>query len=140
MTFRRRQVVGVIAVALLATSACGGSDTANSSGGIAEPDDNLPGFAAVLVDEAATYEYVIPEGAGEALDAGTPLEILPRELTATVGQTIRIVNEDGRGHSVGPWFVGANETLRQEFTTPGSYEGLCTVHPSGQFILQVLAR
>ncbi|NNE95967.1 MAG: hypothetical protein HKN24_08055 [Acidimicrobiales bacterium] len=80
----------------------------------------------------ADFNYEIPIGAGEALDAGTPLEILPAELRATVGQAIEIVNRDDRGHLVGPWFVGAGETLRQEFTSAGEFIGICTVHPSGE--------
>lgn len=90
------------------------------------------------VDGAAEYEYVIPLGAGEALDAGEPLEILPAELTVTVGETIRITNEDDRGHLVGPFFVGAHETLTQRFTAPGEFIGACTVHPSGQIVLTVV--
>ncbi len=80
----------------------------------------------------ADFNYEIPAGAGEALDAGTPLEILPAELRATVGQSIEIVNVDDRGHLVGPFFVGANETLNWTFTTPGEFIGVCTVHPSGE--------
>jgi plastocyanin len=96
-----------------------------------------PASEAIDSVEAATYEYVIPQGAGEALDAGTPLTILPAELEVQVGETIRIVNEDDRGHSVGPFFVGANETLTQRFSSPGEFVGVCTVHPSGEFVLVV---
>ncbi len=140
---RRSAVVqsAVLVVLALVVAACGGGrDPGPGAAGVPDRQDNLPGYAAVLGSDTATYEYVIPVGAGDALDAGEPLSILPGSLTATVGQTIRIVNEDTRGHSVGPWFVSARATLRQEFTTPGSYEGLCTVHPSGEFILQVLGR
>jgi plastocyanin len=80
---------------------------------------------------------VIPRGAGEALDAGEPLEILPAELVVTVGETIRIVNDDDRGHNVGPFFVGAGETLSQRFSSPGEFVGVCTVHPSGELVLIV---
>jgi len=86
---------------------------------------------------AADYEFVIPVGAGLALDAGTPLEILPATFDARVGQTIQIINEDDRGHLVGPWFVGAEETLRQTFKSPGEFIGDCTVHPSGQIAVTV---
>ena len=86
---------------------------------------------------AATYAYVIPIGAGEALDAGTPLEILPARLDASVGEVLEIVNDDERGHTIGPFFVGANETLRIEFTEPGRFEGGCTVHPSGEIVVVV---
>ena len=72
----------------------------------------------------AEYWFEIPVGAGEALDAGMPLEILPAELRAKVGESIEIVNQDDRGHLVGPWFVGAGETLRQEFTSPGEFIGI----------------
>jgi hypothetical protein len=96
-----------------------------------------PGLVDTDAAGLATYEYTIPAGAGEALDAGTPLEVLPAELRTTVGETIRIVNEDDRGHNVGPWFVGANETLNQTFSSPGEFEGVCTVHPSGQLVLIV---
>jgi plastocyanin len=93
-------------------------------------DASQPGTEAVSDTDAATFEYVIPAGAGEALDAGTPLEILPAELEVDVGDTIRIENQDDRGHTVGPFFVGANETLTQRFSTPGEFEGVCTVHPA----------
>jgi plastocyanin len=109
---------------------------ATGCGGDASPD---PASEAVESVETATYEYVIPQGAGEALDAGTPLEILPAELEVRVGETIRIVNEDDRGHSVGPFFVGAHETLTQRFSSPGEFVGICTVHPSGEFVLVVSA-
>ena len=102
-------------------------------------DAAQPETEAVSDSERATLEYVIPAGAGEALDAGTPLEILPAELEVNVGDTIRIENQDDRGHTVGPFFVGANETLRQRFSTPGEFEGVCTVHPSGQLVLVVNA-
>ncbi|HSP28895.1 MAG TPA: hypothetical protein VLN74_10140 [Ilumatobacteraceae bacterium] len=102
-------------------------------------DDTQPATEVVSDAERATFEYVIPVGAGEALDAGTPLEILPAELQVNVGDTIRIENQDDRGHTVGPFFVGANETLTQRFSTPGEFEGVCTVHPSGQLVLVVNA-
>ena len=125
----RRVVAALVASLVLVISACGGDDEASGPG--LTPAD--------ATAESATYEYVIPLGAGEALDAGEPLEILPGELIVQVGETIRIVNEDERGHNVGPWFVGANETVSQRFSSPGEFEGVCTVHPSGQLVLIVEA-
>ena len=86
----------------------------------------------------ATYEYTVPAGAGEAYDRGEPLEILPAELEARVGEVIRIRNEDERGHIVGPFYVGPGETLVQRFASAGVFVGQCTVHPSGQFELRVV--
>lgn len=138
-------VVRALLVATCAVAFVGCGDSSASVNTVVADDGytpgykgGLPGFGSVLGSASATYEYVIPPGAGEALDAGEPLSILPGELTATVGQTIKIVNNDRRGHNVGPWFVGANEVVRQEFTSVGTFEGLCTVHPSGAFVLNVI--
>ena len=86
---------------------------------------------------SADYNYVIPQGAGEAFDAGEPLEILPARLEVSKGEMIEIRNDDSRGHLVGPFFVGAGETLRQRFSSPGEYIGDCTVHPSGEIVVVV---
>jgi plastocyanin len=129
--FRTSILPPVLVVALAAAMGLGacGSDDAGGAPAISNADSV----------EAATFEYAIPAGAGEALDAGQPLEILPAELEAHVGDTIRIVNHDDRGHNVGPFFVGAGETMTQRFASPGDFVGICTVHPSGQFTLHVEA-
>lgn len=107
--------------------------------GACSSESSQPATEAVASSDAAQFDYTIPLGAGEALDAGTPLEILPAELDANVGDTIRIVNDDERGHTVGPFFVGAHETLSQRFSSPGEFVGVCTVHPSGEIVLVVKA-
>lgn len=96
------------------------------------------------VEDATTvasfdYDFAIPAGAGEAIDSGEPLEILPAEIEARVGESIRIVNNDDRGHVVGIWFVGAGETMSQTFVSPGELAGECSVHPSGQISVTVTA-
>lgn len=88
-------------------------------------------------DAPADFHYVIPSGSGTALDQGDPIEVLPESLDATTGQVIEIVNQDNRGYLVGPFFVGAEETVRYRFSTPGSYAGVCSVHPSGQIVITV---
>ena len=129
----RRGFVGVIAavggVALsfgLITAGCGG-----------EPP--TPGVQ--IADEAAIadYQYTIPAGTGARLDDGQRFEILPEELEVRVGETIEIVNDDERGHVIGVFYVGPNETLRQTFTEAGTLIGECSIHPSGSFGLTVTA-
>lgn len=88
--------------------------------------------ADAAAEAIADFDYTIHAGAGVEQDNGTLEPILPNRLEANVGQTIQIVNNDDRGHLVGPWFVGAGETLRQTFKSPGEFIGECTVHPSGQ--------
>jgi plastocyanin len=128
MTTRQRAIVPLVLAAAVCLGACGSDDATG-----------VPAISAADAVATATYEYAIPAGAGEALDAGHPLEILPAELEAHVGDTIRIVNHDDRGHNVGPFFVGAGETMTQQFASPGDFVGVCTVHPSGQFTLHVEA-
>lgn len=113
----------VVSVAVVGIAACSGGDGF--------------GTADAETDEAADLSFVIPPGAGEAIDAGEPLEIMPARLDVSVGDVIEIVNEDERGHVVGPFFVGAGETLRQRFASAGEYVGECSVHPSGQIVVDV---
>jgi hypothetical protein len=97
-----------------------------------------PGAVAVE-DTPADLTYVIPDGTGARLDQGHRVEVLPARIDARVGQVIRIVNHDGRGYLLGPFYVGAHETLLQRFTSPGTFEGACVVHPSGEIVLNVRA-
>lgn len=145
-----RATVAFAAMALvIAGVGCGSDDDAGSpapptteaaSKGFGETNyraEDLPGMGAVIGTQRATYEYVIPDGAGDRLAAGEQLDIVPGRFEAKVGESVKIVNHDRRGHNIGPWYVGPNETLIQQFTRPGVYEGLCTVHPSGAMILEV---
>ena len=88
----------------------------------------------------ADISFVVPPGTGARLDRGERVEILPARIEARVGQVIRLVNRDSRGYLLGPFYVGARETLTQRFTSPGTFEGACAVHPSGQIVLVVLGR
>lgn len=119
-----RRILACLAVLVL-LAGCGGDDTESFA-----LDD-----AAEASD--ADHAFVIPPGAGEAFDRGEPMEILPADLDVRVGEVLEIVNEDDRGHLIGPFFVGAGETLRQRFASPGEFIGICTVHPSGEITVTV---
>ena len=122
---RIRTLLAVLA-AVVALVGCGDDGTADGFG----LDD-------AATDDAPDFAFVIPVGAGEAFDRGEPLEILPADLDVRVGDVLEIVNEDDRGHLIGPFFVGAGETLRQRFASPGEFIGVCTVHPSGEITVTV---
>ena len=122
----RRLIAAMVGLALVLT-ACGADDT------IYDLEDGAS------AEGAADYSFFIPAGTGDRLDDGLPVEIMPNWLDAKVGETIELVNEDDRGHLVGPFYVGPRETLRQKFPAAGQYEGVCTVHPSGQIVVNVTA-
>lgn len=92
-------------------------------------------------DDVTSFEhdYTIPPGTAARIDAGEAVEIVPLELTVHVGEAIRIVNDDDEGHVVGVFYVGAGETLTQQFTAPGELSGACSVHSGGEFTLRVEA-
>ena len=121
-----------IALALIALAGATIAVVAIVSGG------DEPEFQTITNSENADYEYTIPLGAGAQIDAGESINIIPVELKVRVGESLRIINDDDRGHVVGVFFVGAGETLSQEFTSTGTLSGGCSVHPSGEFILHVL--
>lgn len=120
-----QRLVGLLLTVSLLLAACGSDD----SGPLVRDDESA---------DAADYSYLIPEGSGEALDRGEPLEILPQTLDVRVGELFELINLDDRGHLVGPFYVGAGETLRQRFNAPGTFIGACSVHPSGEIILTVV--
>ena len=127
---RRSGLLGLVAAMAVLVAVTVGCSSDDRSGPLVVSDPTATEF---------DYDYLIPAGTGEQYDAGEFIEILPAELEVSVGEVLRIVNEDERDHLVGPFFVGAGETLTQRFSTAGEFEGLCTVHPSGQFILTVNA-
>jgi len=124
MTRRLALLFGVLA---LVAASCGGEER---QGALLVPDPTADSY---------DYDYEIPLGTGDRFDNGEIIEIIPAELEVTVGEVLRIINDDDRDHLIGPFFVGAGETLVQRFSAPGDFEGICTVHPSGQFILTVNA-
>jgi hypothetical protein len=114
----------ILAVVVFAT-ACGrqGSST--------------PGFESVVGTVSVDFDYVIPRGTGERLDRGERVDILPARIDAHVGQVLRITNQDTRGQLLGPFYVGAGETMTERFSRPGELVGACLVHADGRLIVSV---
>lgn len=119
-----RPLILVLVAAVLVIGAC-----SRDSGELYVDDPSV---------DTPDYRFVIAAGTGEAIDRGEEVTILPAELVVRVGESIEIVNEDDRGHLVGPFYVGSGETLRQRFSTAGDFVGICSVHPSGQLTLRVI--
>ncbi len=125
-----RRAVAVLALAGvfgLVPSACGGQG------------EQLEATPVTTVPGPYTFDYTIPEGTASQIAIGRDPKIMPVAITANVGDTIRIVNDDRKSHTVGTFYVLAGTTLTYRFTTPGVFEGVCSTNPSDTFILTVLA-
>jgi plastocyanin len=88
-------------------------------------------------DEATELVVEVPEGTGDRMDAGEQIELIPERLDFRVGDSLVIRNDDDRVHQVGPYTVGPFETLSHTFGSPGTVEGLCSLHPSGQVTIVI---
>lgn len=74
------------------------------------------------------WSFVVPAGSREKADKGLFVEdILPEQLTISVGDTVTILNEDSVVHSFGPFTVRPGEFQKMTFTEPGYFFGVCTV-------------
>lgn len=86
---------------------------------------------------ATTIEVDVEPGTMARIEAGERIELLPRTLSVDVGDTLVVTNRDDAVHEVGPYTVGPGQTIRQTFTTPGTIEGVCTLHPDGEITIVV---
>lgn len=91
-------------------------------------------LGSVEESESREYRIVIPEGTGAKIEQGEDPKVIPAIIPLTLGEQdiLVIENQDIAGHRIGDFWVGAGETLRQEFTTEAVYQGECTVHESSQ--------
>jgi plastocyanin len=97
-------------------------------------------LAMLVVPRAAasqTIEIVVPVGTQERTDQGEQIVLFPRRLEVAVGDRLIITNEDVVTHQVGPYVVGSGQRIDQTFSTVGSIEGICTLHPSGEVTIVV---
>lgn len=88
-------------------------------------------------DEQVDHDYVIPEGTQDRRRRGETVDIMPARLDVTVGESIRIRNDDDAGAFVGIFYVGAGEVVSMRFTTPGTLAGACDLSAGGEFTIEV---
>lgn len=128
-----RPVLGPLLAAAAAVALAAGTVALVAPGG----RDPTPLLRTPLPGRPPDYDYVIPAGTADRLARGETVDIIPSPLEVTVGQVIRIRNDDGAPALVGPFYVGAGETLVQEFRSAGRLEGICRLHPSGRLVVDV---
>jgi plastocyanin len=121
-------IVMAVVVVVVARGLSGSDDASSATIGLTSASE----------ETVFEHDFVIPAGTGERIVAGEAVDVVPAELTVRVGDAIRIVNHDARGHQVGVFYVGAGESLTQRFTSPGRLQDRCDVHSSKAFTLIVL--
>jgi hypothetical protein len=99
---------------------------------VAVPALLLVAVLLLLPGDDEPYVIEVPLGTLAQIAAGEDVELMPTDLELAVGDTLEIRNLDIATHEVGPYLVGAGQTMRQTFTSPGVIEGVCTLNPSGQ--------
>lgn len=93
---------------------------------------------AVVGDETeATFDFLVPKGTGELVQRGNEVKIIPNPLVMRVGDVIRIRNQDSVGFTVGPFYVGPNQTMTQIATSPGTFKGACLLHTGEELVVTI---
>ncbi|MCC6804328.1 MAG: FixH family protein [Anaerolineae bacterium] len=85
--------------------------------------------ADVSTNPAKEMWIVIPLGTQQMMRTGQGADIVPYQIHLSLnGQnTLVIRNDDIADHTIGPFFVRAGETVRQQFTRAAEYVGKCTI-------------
>jgi len=102
---------------------------------IAIPIALLAGAVAFLAvtlmapSEPEELAIVVPAGTWERIERGEDVELMPVEVELSVGDSIRLRNDDERTHTVGPFVVRPDEEVYYTFGEPAIIEGACTINP-----------
>jgi len=86
------------------------------------------------------HQFVIPEGTHTRIAQGESPNIFPDEIVFGVGETVRFVNDDKVGQTIGPYYVAAGSVLEQTFRAPQVIEGICTAHEDNRIRIEVVDR
>lgn len=74
-----------------------------------------------------TVEFVVPAGTAARLAAGEKVVVMPDRIELRVGDSLSIRNDDVVDQSVGPFFVGAGNTVKFTYGKAGTFEGYCAL-------------
>lgn len=89
--------------------------------------------ALAAADTDRELRILIPLGSAMQILQQEGDEIIPEEIRLALdGRNILVIqNDDIIDHQVGPYFVRAGETIRQEFTRAATFVGTCTARHDG---------
>lgn len=74
--------------------------------------------------------YVVPQGTIAKVGTGLSASILPNQVELTIGKqdTLVIRNEDLYPIEVGGLLIHPGQQYKQQFTKPGTFDLVCSVH------------
>lgn len=74
--------------------------------------------------------YVVPQGTIAKVGTGLSASVLPNQVELTIGKqdTLVIRNEDLYPIEVGGLLIHPGQQYKQQFTKPGTFDLLCSVH------------
>jgi hypothetical protein len=87
--------------------------------------------------EGVVHEYIVPPGTQARLEAGETVTVMPSELHLSVGDTLRIRNDDAVDQSVGPYVVMAGQALEVTYSEPGRFEGWCPLSEGQTYVIEI---
>jgi amicyanin len=128
-----RTAACLLSVLALAAAGCGSDDTSsgdsgNSSGGGSSGYGGKPKSGGSGGAKASTSVSM------------KDIKFVPADVTVKKGQTVQWTNNDSVPHNVtkesgpGPEFksstLNGGDTYKYTFTTPGTFDYVCTIHPN----------
>ncbi len=84
----------------------------------------------LVTDAERELHIVIPQGTQAMMRLGQAENMMPDEIRLNInGQnTLVIQNNDIVEHTIGPFLVRPGEVIRQKFTSPSVYQGICSLN------------
>lgn len=146
---RRRVLVAAVLTAALAVAASCANDSTQEDSAATSTS-----VAVTIVDDddaaeadGVTHEFVVPAGTTERVRMGEKVDVIPRQIDISVGDRIRVRNEDSETAMLGLFDVRPDETVTMNFnevnvltgTIFGDEPAGCGTPPpkSKQFIINV---
>jgi hypothetical protein len=87
--------------------------------------------------EGVERVIVIPAGTAARVADGEEVEIIPDDLRFELRDRLVVVNNDSTTHTVGPFTVPAGQRLEKRFSEAASFDGFCSLHPSGDIRIEI---
>ena len=87
--------------------------------------------------DARRILITIPPGTASNVARGQPARSVPTHISARVGDTLLLVNDDTADHMLGPFYISSHQTVSVPLQRAGTYRGTCVLQPNHHFTIVV---